>query len=189
MSYDEAVREAMTELMDDDEGVFVLGEDVGGRYGGAFGVTRGLAKRFGHSRCLNTPLAESAIVGCGVGAALLGMRPVVEIQFADFLAPAFNALVNNAAKIHWRWGRPVPMVVRLPYGGATGNQSNGCWAVVRFTVSARRCGSSARPGWKIVAPSDPADAKGLMIAAIRDDNPVIFLGGQGPLRLLSYGPA
>lgn len=178
MSYDEAVRQAMTELMDDDEGVFVLGEDVGGRYGGAFGVTRGLAKRFGQSRCLNTPLAESAIVGCGVGAALLGMRPIVEIQFADFLAPAFNALVNNAAKIHWRWGRPVPMVVRLPYGGATGNQSK-LLGGGPYHSQCPEMWFVNTPGWKIVAPSNPADAKGLMISAVRDENPVIFLEAKG----------
>lgn len=178
MSYDEAVRQALVEMMEEDPRVFVLGEDVGGRYGGAFGVTRGLAKTFGDERCLNTPIAESAIVGCGVGAAISGLRPVVEMQFADFLASGFNALVNNAAKLHWRWGRSVPLVVRLPYGGATGtgekllgggpfhSQCPEMWFV--------RC-----PGWKIVAPSTPADAKGLMIAAIRDPNPVIFLEAKG----------
>jgi 2-oxoisovalerate dehydrogenase E1 component beta subunit len=178
MSYDEAIRQAMTELMDDDDGVFVLGEDVGGRYGGAFGVTRGLTKRYGDLRCLNTPLAESAIVGCAVGAALLGMKPIVEIQFADFLAPAFNALVNNAAKIHWRWGRPVPMVVRLPYGGATGNLSM-LLGGGPFHSQCPEMWFVHTPGWKIVAPSNPVDAKGLMIAAVRDDNPVIFLESKG----------
>ncbi len=178
MSYDEAVRQAMAELMEDDDGVFVLGEDVGGRYGGAFGVTRGLAKRFGESRCLNTPLAESAIVGCAVGAALLGMRPIVEIQFADFLAPAFNALVNNAAKIYWRWGRPVPMVVRLPYGGATGTLSK-LLGGGPYHSQCPEMWFFSTPGWKIVAPSNPVDAKGLMISAVRDDNPVIFLEAKG----------
>jgi 2-oxoisovalerate dehydrogenase E1 component beta subunit len=137
-----------------------------------------LAKSFGDQRCINTPIAESAIVGCGVGAAISGLKPVVEMQFADFLASGFNALVNNAAKLHWRWGRSVPMVVRLPYGAATGtgekllgggpfhSQCPEMWFV--------RC-----PGWKIVAPSTPADAKGLMIAAIRDPNPVIFLEAKG----------
>ena len=178
MSYDEAIRQALTELMDDDEGVFVLGEDVGGRYGGAFGVTRGLTKRFGEDRCLNTPLAESAIVGCAVGAALLGMRPIVEIQFADFLAPAFNALVNNAAKIHWRWGRPVPMVVRLPYGGATGTQST-LLGGGPYHSQCPEMWFVHTPGWKVVAPSNPVDAKGLMISAVRDENPVIFLESKG----------
>jgi 2-oxoisovalerate dehydrogenase E1 component len=178
LSYDEAIRQAMAEAMEHDDGVFVLGEDVGGRYGGAFGVTRGLAKRFGEDRCLNTPLAESAIVGCAVGAALLGMKPIVEIQFADFLAPAFNALVNNAAKIHWRWGRPVPMVVRLPYGGATGTES----MLLGGGPYHSQCPEMwfvRTPGWKIVAPSNPVDAKGLMLSAIRDENPVIFLEAKG----------
>jgi 2-oxoisovalerate dehydrogenase E1 component len=178
MAYDEAVRQGMIELMEEDPSVFVLGEDVGGRYGGAFGVTRGLAKAFGAERCLNTPLAESAIVGCAVGAALEGMRPIVEMQFADFLATGFNALVNNAAKLYWRWGRPVPMVVRLPYGGATGrlekllgggpyhSQCPEMWFV-------------RTPGWKIVAPATPADAKGLMLAAVRDPNPVLYLEAKG----------
>ena len=178
MSYDEAVRQALREAMEEDPGVFVLGQDVGGRYGGAFGVTRGLSRDFGDERCLNTPLAESAIVGCGVGAALAGARPVVEMQFADFLAPGFNALVNNAAKVYWRWGRPVPLVVRLPYGGATGlgkpllgggpfhSQCPEMWFV-------------RTPGWKVVAPSTPSDAKGLLTAAIRDEAPVIYLEAKG----------
>ncbi len=178
MAYDEAIRQALRELLAADPSVFVLGEDVGGRYGGAFGVTRGLAKEFGPERCLNTPLAESAIVGCGVGAALAGMRPVVEMQFADFLAPAFNALVNNAAKVYWRWGKVVPMVVRLPYGGATGVGKpllgggpfhSQCPEMWFFRV----------PGWKIVAPSTPADAKGLLAAAVRDEGPVVFLEAKG----------
>ncbi len=178
MAYDEAVRQALVEAMEDDPSVFVLGEDVGGRYGGAFGVTRGLAKQFGEARCLNTPIAESAIVGCAVGAALAGLRPVAEMQFADFLASGFNALVNNAAKLHWRWGRAVPMVVRLPYGGATGtlekllgggpyhSQCPEMWFV-------------RTPGWKIVVPSTPRDAKGLLNAALRDENPVLFLEAKG----------
>ena len=178
MSYDEAVREALIEEMTADESVIVLGEDVGGRYGGAFGVTRGLAKRFGPDRCLNTPLAESAIVGCGVGAALLGRRPVVEMQFADFLAPGFNALVNNAAKVHWRWGRPVPLVVRLPYGGATGTM-NKLLGGGPFHSQCPEMWFLRVPGWKIVAPATPADAKGLLLAAIRDPNPVIYLEAKG----------
>ena len=178
MSYDEAIRQALVEMMEEDPEVFVLGEDVGGRYGGAFGVTRGLAKRFGRERCLNTPLAESAIVGCGVGAALAGMRPVVEMQFADFLAPGFNALVNNAAKLHWRWGRPVPLVVRLPYGAATGTM-NMLLGGGPFHSQCPEMWFVRTPGWKVVAPSTPVDAKGLMIAAIRDPNPVIFLESKG----------
>ncbi len=178
MAYDEAVRQALVEMMEEDDGVFVLGEDVGGRYGGAFGVTRGLAKRFGKERCLNTPLAESAIVGCAVGSALVGFRPVVEMQFADFLAPAFNSLVNNAAKLYWRWGRPVPLVVRLPYGGATGDLKK-LLGGGPYHSQCPEMWFLRTPGWKIVAPSTPADAKGLMIAAIRDENPVVFLEAKG----------
>jgi 2-oxoisovalerate dehydrogenase E1 component len=178
MAYDEAIRQALVECMEADERVFVLGEDVGGRYGGAFGVTRGLAKTFGGQRCLNTPLAESAIVGCGVGAALAGFRPVVEMQFADFLAPAFNALVNNAAKIHWRWGQAVPLVVRLPYGAATGDHSR-LLGGGPFHSQCPEMWFFRTPGWKIVAPASPADAKGLLIAAIQDENPVLFLEAKG----------
>ena len=178
MGYDEAVRLAMQELLEEDPRVFLLGEDIGGRYGGAFGVTRGLAKKFGPERVLNTPLAESAIVGCAVGSALLGKRPIVEMQFADFLAPAFNALVNNAAKIHWRYGRRVPIVVRLPYGGATGTMKK-LLGGGPFHSQCPEGWFLRTPGWKIVAPSTPADAKGLLTAASRDGNPVIFLEAKG----------
>lgn len=178
MAYDEAVRQALIEAMEDDPNVFVIGEDVGGRYGGAFGVTRGLAKQFGEPRCVNTPIAESAIVGCGVGAALAGLRPVVEMQFADFLASGFNALVNNAAKLHWRWGRAVPMVVRLPYGGATGTAEK-LLGGGPYHSQCPEMWFVRTPGWKIVAPSTPRDAKGLLNAALRDENPVIFLEAKG----------
>ena len=178
MAYDEAVREALSAAMQADESVFVLGEDVGGRYGGAFGVTRGLTKRFGPDRCLNTPLAESAIIGCAVGAAIEGFRPVAEMQFADFLATGFNAMVNNAAKLYWRWGREVPMVVRLPYGGATGDLKK-LLGGGPFHSQCPEMWFVRTPGWKIVAPSTPADAKGLMLAAIRDPNPVLFLEAKG----------
>jgi len=178
MSYDEAVRSALTEMMEYDERVYILGEDVGGRYGGAFGVTRGMSKKFGPIRCLNTPLAESAIIGCAVGSALGGFRPVAEMQFADFLAPGFNALVNNAAKLYWRWGRAVPMVVRLPYGGATGTPER-LLGGGPYHSQCPEMWFVRTPGWKIVAPSNPVDAKGLMLAAIRDENPVLFLESKG----------
>ena len=177
MSYDEAIRQAMIEAMERDARVFVLGEDVGGRYGGAFGVTRGLVKQFGPERCLNTPIAESAIIGCGVGAAIAGMRPIVEMQFADFVACGFNALVNNAAKVHWRFSRAVPMVIRLPYGGATANEK-----LVGGGPYHSQCPEAwfhRIAGLKIVAPSTPTDAKGLLTAALRDNNPVIFLEAKG----------
>lgn len=176
--YDEAIRMALAELMEADENVFVLGEDVGGRYEGAFGVTRGLAKQFGALRCLNTPLAESAIVGCAVGAALSGKRPVVEMQFADFVASGFNALVNNAAKIYWRYRKPVPLVVRLPYGGAS-KASQVLLGGGPFHSQCPEAWFVRTPGWKIVAPAFPSDAKGLMTAAVRDPNPVIYLEAKG----------
>ncbi|MBI3855773.1 MAG: dehydrogenase [Planctomycetes bacterium] len=178
MTYDEAIRQAMIEAMERDPRVFVLGEDVGGRYGGAFGVTRGLVKQFGPERCLNTPIAESAIVGCGVGAAIAGLRPIVEMQFADFVACGFNALVNNAAKNHWRFCRAVPLVVRLPYGGATGTGER----LLGGGPYHSQCPEAwflRTPGLKIVAPATPSDAKGLLTAAIRDNNPVVFLEAKG----------
>ena len=178
MAYDEAIRQAMIEAMERDPRVFVLGEDVGGRYGGAFGVTRGLAKQFGPERCLNTPIAESAILGCAVGAAMAGMRPIAEMQFADFVACGFNALVNNAAKVHWRFGRAVPMVVRLPYGGATGTGEK-LLGGGPFHSQCPEAWFLRTPGLKIVAPSTPADAKGLLTAALRDNNPVLFLEAKG----------
>jgi 2-oxoisovalerate dehydrogenase E1 component len=178
MSYDEAIRQAIAEAMERDPRVFVLGEDVGGRYGGAFGVTRGLAQKFGIERCLNTPIAESAIIGCGVGAAMAGMRPIAEMQFADFVACGFNALVNNAAKNHWRFGRAVPLVVRLPYGGATGTGEK----LLGGGPYHSQCPEAwflRTPGLKIVAPSTATDAKGLLTAALRDNNPVLFLEAKG----------
>ena len=178
MAYDEAIRQAMIEAMERDPRVFVLGEDVGGRYGGAFGVTRGLVKQFGPERCLNTPIAESAILGCAVGAGIAGMRPIAEMQFADFVACGFNALVNNAAKVHWRFGRPVPMVVRLPYGGATGNETK-LLGGGPFHSQCPEAWFHRIAGLKIVAPSTPSDAKGLLTAALRDSNPVIFLEAKG----------
>src|SRR6185436_13612690 len=178
MAYDEAIRQAMIEAMERDPRVFVLGEDVGGRYGGAFGVTRGIAKQFGLERCLNTPIAESAILGCAVGAAIAGMRPIAEMQFADFVACGFNALVNNAAKVHWRFGRAVPMVVRLPYGGATGTGGK-LLGGGPFHSQCPEAWFLRTPGLKIVAPSTPSDAKGLLTAALRDNNPVIFLEAKG----------
>lgn len=178
MTYDEAIRQALVEAMERDPRVFVLGEDVGGRYGGAFGVTRGLVKLFGAARCLNTPISESAILGCAVGAAMAGLRPVAEMQFADFVACGFNALVNNAAKAHWRFGRAVPMVVRLPYGGATGAAAK-LMSGGPYHSQCPEAWFLRTPGLKIVAPSTAADAKGLLTAALRDNNPVIFLESKG----------
>jgi 2-oxoisovalerate dehydrogenase E1 component beta subunit len=152
--------------MERDNSVFLLGEDIGA-YGGAFKATKGFLEHFGEDRVIDTPLSEAAIVGAAIGAAVAGMRPIAEMQFADFVTGAFNQLVVNAAKIHYRWHLPVPMVVRLPsggriHGGPYHSVNPEAWF---FHV----------PGLKIVAPSTPADAKGLMLSAIRDDNPVLFL--------------
>ncbi len=165
MTYLEAISRGMWSAMEEDESVFLLGEDIG-TYGGAFKATRGFLERFGGERVIDTPVSEAAILGASVGAAIAGMRPVAEMQFADFVTCGFNQLVTNAAKTHYRWNLPVPMVVRLPsggyiHGGPYHSASTESWF---FHV----------PGLKIVAPSTPADAKGLMIASVRDDNPVLF---------------
>ena len=168
ITYAEAVREAMAQAMDADDRVFLMGEDIG-VYGGAFGVTNGMIDRFGPSRIRDTPISENGTVGVGVGAALLGMRPVIEMQFSDFVANAMDPLVNQAAKIHFMFGGQlcVPLVVRLPAGGGTGaaaqhSQSQEAWFV-------------HVPGLKVAMPATPADAKGLLLAAIADDNPVGFV--------------
>lgn len=166
MTYIEALARGMWEEMERDPSVFLIGEDIGA-YGGAFKATKGFQEHFGEERVIDSTLSEAAIVGASVGAALLGMRPVAEMQFADFVTCGFNQLVVNAAKTHYRWHLPVPMVVRLPtggyiHGGPYHSESPEAWF---FHV----------PGLKIVAPSTPHDAKGLMKAAIRDNNPVMFL--------------
>lgn len=167
MTYLEAIRTAMLEEMERDEDVFVLGEDVGVK-GGVFGATRGFYERFGEWRSLDTPLAESAIAGVAIGAAMYGMRPIAEMQYADFMLPATNQIINEAAKIRYRsnndWSCPV--VIRAPYGGGVfgGLYHSQCPESVFFGT----------PGLKIVAPSTPADAKGLLISAIRDPDPVIY---------------
>lgn len=161
----QAITEALAEEMRRDPAVFLLGEDVGGQYGNAFLILKPLIAELG-ARLMNTPLAESGILGCATGAALAGKRPVAEIQFNDFVASGFNQLVNNAAKIHYRWGGTVPMTVRLPWGGlrAAGpyhSQNTEAWFY-------------RTPGLEIVCPSTPREAKGLLKAAIRRDAPVLF---------------
>ncbi|MGH7410286.1 MAG: alpha-ketoacid dehydrogenase subunit beta [Candidatus Methylomirabilis sp.] len=165
ITYLEAIRQALWEEMDRDERVFMLGEDIG-VYGGAFKITKGFIDKFGPERVIDTPLSESAIVGAAIGAALMGMRPVVEMQFADFIACAFDQIVNMAAKHHYRLGEPVPLVIRAPYGGGihAGPYHSQCPEAWFFHVA----------GLKLVAPSTPRDAKGLLKAAIRDPNPVIY---------------
>jgi 2-oxoisovalerate dehydrogenase E1 component beta subunit len=161
----EAIRQGIWEEMERDASVFLMGEDIA-EYGGAFKVTAGMLEKFGADRVIDTPISESAIVGAAVGSALVGMRPVVEMQFMDFIACGFDQIVNMAAKIHYRWGAKVPMVIRGPsgagvHGGPYHSQSNEMWFV-------------HTPGLKVVVPSTAYDAKGLIKAAIRDDNPVIF---------------
>jgi 2-oxoisovalerate dehydrogenase E1 component beta subunit len=165
ITYLEAIRQALWEEMDRDGRVFMLGEDIG-VYGGAFKITKGFLDKFGPERVIDTPLSESAIVGAAIGAALMGMRPVVEMQFADFIACAFDQIVNMAAKHHYRIGEPVPIVIRAPYGGGihAGPYHSQCPEAWFFHVA----------GLKLVAPSTPRDAKGLLKAAIRDPDPVIY---------------
>jgi 2-oxoisovalerate dehydrogenase E1 component beta subunit len=165
MTYVEAIRQGIWEEMERDPSVFLLGEDIG-VYGGAFKVTEGMLEKFGEDRVIDTPICESAIVGAAIGAALMGMRPVAEMQFMDFIACGFDQIVNMAAKIHYRWGPAVPIVIRGPsgagvHGGPYHSQSNEMWFV-------------HTPGLKVVIPATAYDAKGLIKAAIRDDNPVIY---------------
>ncbi len=165
ITYVEAISQGLREEMMRDPDVFLLGQDIG-VYGGAFGVTKGLQEEFGKDRVWDTPLSETAIIGNAIGAAMYGLRPVAEMQFADFVACGFNQLVNNAAKIHYRWGPRVPLVVRLPWGGGVsgGPFHSGCMEAWFLNV----------PGLKLVCPSTARDAKGLIKAAIRDDNPVLY---------------
>ena len=163
----EAVREGLREEMAADPGVFLIGQDIGIN-GGVFRVTDGLLDEFGPGRVIDSPLAESGMVGVAIGAALNGMRPVVEIQFADFIFPAFNQLVSEAARMHYRTNGefPVPMVIRAPYGGGVRGGLYHSQSVEAYFAHV--------PGLKVVVPSSPYDAKGLLKAAIRDDNPVLF---------------
>jgi 2-oxoisovalerate dehydrogenase E1 component beta subunit len=166
LTYLEAIRLAMLEEMEKDDRVFVLGEDVG-IYGGAFRVTAGFLEKFGEGRVIDTPVSETAIVGAAIGAALMGMRPIAEMQFIDFIACCFNQLVNYAAKSRFRWGGGVPIVVRGPCGGGVHGGPFHSQNPEAFFMNV--------PGLKIVAPGTAADAKGLMTAAIRDPDPVIYL--------------
>ena len=165
-TYLEAIRQGMWEEMERDASVFVLGEDVG-VYGGAFRITEGFLERFGEERVVDTPISESAIVGAAIGAALMGMRPVAEMQFADFISCAFDQITNFAAKCRYRWGAGVPIVIRGPSGGGIhGGPFHSQNPEMPFVHT---------PGLKVVAPSTAYDAKGLMKSAIRDEDPVIYL--------------
>jgi 2-oxoisovalerate dehydrogenase E1 component beta subunit len=164
-TYVEAIRQGIWEEMERDESVFVLGEDVG-IYGGAFKVTDGMLDRFGESRVVDTPISESGIVGAAIGAALMGMRPVAEMQFADFISCGFDQITNFAAKCRYRWNAPVPMVIRGPSGGGVhGGPFHSQNPEMYFVHT---------PGLKVVCPATAYDAKGLIKAAIRDNDPVLF---------------
>jgi pyruvate/2-oxoglutarate/acetoin dehydrogenase E1 component len=161
----EGIRQAIFEEMDRDPAVVALGEDIG-VYGGAFKVTEGLLAKFGPERVIDAPIAETAIVGAACGMSYLGLRPVVEMQFIDFIACCFNQVTNFVAKSHYRWGAPVPMVLRGPSGGGVhGGPFHSANPEMYFVHT---------PGLKVVYPSTAHDAKGLLKSAIRDNNPVLF---------------
>lgn len=177
MTYIQAINTAMKEEMRRDEKVFILGEDVG-KKGGVFRATEGLYDTFGEDRVLDTPLSESAIAGVAIGAGMYGMRPVAEIQFADFIYPAVNQIISEAAKIRYRsnndWN--VPITIRAPYGG-------GVHGALYHSQSVEAVFAN-QPGLKIVMPSTPYDAKGLLKASIRDNDPVLFFEHKRAYRLL-----
>src|SRR5919205_3348936 len=172
-NYLEAIREGIWEEMERDPNVFLLGEDIG-IYGGAFKVTAGFVERFGERRVVDTPISEAGIVGAAIGAGLMGLRPVAEMQFADFISCGFDQIVNFAAKCRYRWDAPVPIVIRAPsgggiHGGPFHSQNPEMWFV-------------KTPGLKVVAPATAYDAKGLIKASIRDNDPVIFFEHKGLYR-------
>jgi 2-oxoisovalerate dehydrogenase E1 component beta subunit len=173
----QAIHEGLAEEMRADESVMVLGEDVG-RAGGVFRVTQGLADEFGTARVMDTPLAESLIVGSAIGLSVNGMRPVAEIQFADFIPPAFDQIINEAAKFYYRsngdWNCPI--TIRVPYGVVPGGALYHSQSVEAWFCNA--------PGLKVVAPTFPADAKAMIKSSIRDPNPVLFLEHKRTYRLI-----
>jgi 2-oxoisovalerate dehydrogenase E1 component len=161
----DAIQDGLSLAMEKHPELILMGQDIA-EYGGAFKVTEGFVERFGKNRVRNTPLCESAIIGAGLGLSIAGMKAMVEMQFADFVSVGFNQIVNNLAKLHWRWGQQADVVVRMPTGAGTAagpfhSQSNEAWFV-------------HTPGLKVLYPSNPQDAKGLLLAAFEDPNPVIF---------------
>jgi acetoin:2,6-dichlorophenolindophenol oxidoreductase subunit beta len=167
LSYAEAIREALAQAMEADPSVFLFGEDVG-VYGGAFGVSGDLVHRFGKERVIDTPISELGMAGAAVGAAITGMRPVLEIQFSDFVTLAMEQIVNQAAKIRFMFGgkAKVPMVIRLPGGSGTGAAAQHSQSLEAWFAHV--------PGLKVLQPSTPHDAKGMLLAAIDDNNPVLM---------------
>jgi 2-oxoisovalerate dehydrogenase E1 component beta subunit len=173
MTYLEAIRQGIWEEMERDPNVFLIGEDIG-VYGGAFKVTKGMIEAFGERRVIDTPVSESGIIGAAIGAGLMGLRPVAEMQFADFISCAFDQVVNFAAKCRYRWNAAVPIVVRGPsgggiHGGPFHSQNPEAWF-------------AHVPGLKVVTPATAYDAKGLIKSSIRDNDPVIFLEHKGLYR-------
>ncbi len=178
MRFVDAIRQGLQQSMQRHSNLILMGQDIA-EYGGAFKITEGFVEAFGKARVRNTPLCESAIVGAALGLSLEGFKSMMEMQFADFVTAGFNQIVNNLAKIHYRWGQNADVVIRMPTGGGMGagpfhSQSNEAWFV-------------HTPGLKVVYPSTPADAKGLLIAAINDPNPVLFFEHKGLYRSVS-GP-
>ncbi len=173
----EGIREALDEEMARDPRVFILGTDVGAR-GGVFLATQGLFARYGSNRVIDAPLAESSIVGVGIGAALNGLRPICEIQFADFIHPAYNQIANEAARMYYRTGgqHALPIVIRAPYGGGVGG---GLYHSQSIEATFAHI-----PGLKVIVPSTPADAKGLLKSAVRDGNPILFLEPKKGYRMI-----
>ena len=168
ITYRDAVREAMCEEMRRDENVIFMGEDIGA-YCGAFGVSKGMIDEFGPERVIETPISETAFMGAGVGAAVTGMRPIVELMFSDFMAVCYDQIINQAAKMHFMFAGKVnvPMVIRTAAGGGTGAAAQHSQSLEQMYLHV--------PGLKVVVPSTPYDAKGLLKASIRDNNPVVFL--------------
>ena len=165
LNYIQAVNEALHQAMEADDTVFIIGEDVG-EFGGAFKATVGLFEKFGRKRVIDAPMCEWGFLGLANGAAMMGLRPVVEIQFADFISTGFDPIVQYSATTHYRWGAPIPLVVRAPWGGGG--------SAGPFHSQCPEAWFAHTPGLKVVIPSNPYDAKGLLIQSIRDSNPVIF---------------
>ncbi len=165
LTYLEAIRQGIWEEMERDDRVFIMGEDIGA-YGGAFKLSAGMLEKFGARRVVDTPLSENAFLGAAIGAAIMGLRPIVELQFADFITTAYDLVVNYAAKARYRWGAGVPMVIRGPSGGGVhGGPFHSNNPEIPFVHT---------PGLKVVVPSTAHDAKGLIKAAIRDPDPVLY---------------
>ncbi len=175
ITYLEAIRSALADALAEDERVFLLGEDIGG-FGGAFGATAGLQERFGEDRVLDTPIAEEGFVGAAVGAAWMGERPVVELQFADFVTCPFDVIVTVAAKTHWRSGQALPLVIRMPTGGGVRGGP--------FHAGSPEGWFIGQPGLKVVCPGTVADAYGLVRAAIDDPDPVLVFEHKALYRRL-----